>query len=124
MNTPLQELATRGNFKYRVEDGIEVLEVSRPDPFESFMLSQSGSRPVLVTYSGDSDEMRRTVASLDIPDSWPQNVGEKIIYLMRGKLSLSKGETTITERISLGKEQQFEHVLEKLAQRYIGRKPF
>ena len=97
--------------------------IKHSDPHESFTLQVLEDRAVVVYYGKNGRTMQQTIKKLKIPNSYPNNAGEKLFYIFRSMLISSEMCTELALRrdFQLSEVKQFSLILDKLLHVYSGR---
>src|SRR3989338_1688826 len=77
-----------------------------------------GGDAINVGYSGDRDRLLETIDHLGIPTRWPENLGHKTFYLLKGQLQGKEPGPTHVSQIITGKENGLVLVLNQVIRCY------
>ena len=87
---------------------------------ESFMLASFNEGPLRALYQGDSAiSMLKTLKFLELPNHWPNNLGENVFYIFMSTLEdADDGPVCIDQSIVYDDVMPFKPVLERLVNIY------
>ncbi|MEK6963005.1 MAG: hypothetical protein AABX70_01165 [Nanoarchaeota archaeon] len=82
------------------------------------LIQLQGGTAVGIDYEGDRDRLLTTIKGLDIPNRWPENLGHRAFYLIRGRLKNRGQGLTQVSQIVTGREDGLVLVLNQLIRCY------